>query len=156
MLAAVSLILVGVLVALTVDSGAEPLWVVLLFPALAVVYLITGLVGWQRRPHNRIGPIIVVGGIFTLLVALGNVAPPWLVAVGVVCATLPLGLIVHLLLAFPSGRLTSGLSRFLVLGAYAVCLVLQAPLYLFTAPAPGDPLAITDRPDLVATGRMVQ
>jgi signal transduction histidine kinase len=158
MLGVVGLVLVGVLVALTVDSGNEPLWVLLLFPALGVVYLVTGLLGWRRRPHNRIGPILVGGGILVLMVSLGNVETSSLVAVGLVCATLPLGVIVHLLLAFPSGRLTTRASLLIVIAVYVVCLVLQAPLYLFAAPGPvpDDPLAIADRPDLMEAGRTVQ
>lgn len=158
MVGAVSLVLVGVIVALTVDSGNEPLWALLLFPALGVVYLATGLIGWRRRPHNRIGPILVGGGILSLLTSLGNVATPSLVAVGLVLATFPLGVIVHLLLAFPSGRLTTPAARLIVIAGYAVCLVLQAPLYLYAAPGPvpGDPLAIADRPDLLEAGRTVQ
>jgi len=158
MVGVVSLILLGTVVALTIDSGNEPLWAILLFPALGVLYIGVGLVGWQRRPHNRIGPIIVVGGIVVVLVSLGNVGPPSLVAVGLVFATVPLGVIVHLLLAFPSGRLTTRSSRLIVVSVYAVGLFLQAPLYLFAAPGPvpGDPLAVADRPDLVEAGRTVQ
>ncbi len=158
MLGVVSLILVFVVVALTVDSGSEPLWGLLLLYAVAVEFLVIGLVGWRRRPHNRLGPIIVVGGIASLVSGLGSVATPSLVAVGLVVATLPLGVIVHLLLAFPSGRLRTRSSLLIVSAAYAVCLVLQAPLYLFAAagPVPGDPLAIADRPDLLEAGRTVQ
>ena len=158
MLGVVSLIFVFVVVALTIESGSEPLWGLLLLYAVAVEFLVIGLVGWRRRPHNRLGPIIVVGGIASVLTGLGSVATPSLVAVGVVMATLPLGVIVHLLLAFPSGRLRTRSSRLIVTAAYAVCLVLQAPLYLFAAagPVPGDPLAIADRPDLVEAGQAVQ
>jgi len=133
MVGVVSLILLGTVVALTIDSGNEPLWAILLFPALGVLYIGVGLVGWQRRPHNRIGPIIVVGGIVVVLVSLGNVGPPSLVAVGLVFATVPLGVIVHLLLAFPSGRLTTRSSRLIVVSVYAVGLFLQAPLDLVEA-----------------------
>ena len=158
LLGVVSLVLVFVVVALTVDSGNGPLWALLLVNAVAVEYLVVGLLGWRRRPHNRLGPIIVVGAIAILLSALGNVATPSLVAVGIVFATLPLGMIVHLLLAFPSGRLQTRSSVVIVVGAYVVCLLLQAPLYLFAAdgPVPGDPLAIADRPDLVGIGQTVQ
>ena len=158
MLGVAVLLLVVVQVVLTIDSGNEPLWSLMLMPVVAVEYLVIGLLSWRRRPHNRLGPIIVVGAIAILLSAFGNVATPALVAVGIVFATLPLGMIVHLLLAFPSGRLQTRSSLVIVVAAYAVCLVLQAPLYLFASdgPVPGDPLAIADRPDLVAIGQTVQ
>ena len=158
MLGVAVLLLVVVQVVLTIDSGNEPLWGLMLMPVIAVEYLVIGLLSWRRRPHNRLGPIIVVGAIAILLSAFGNVATPALVAVGIVFATLPLGMIVHLLLAFPSGRLQTRSSVVIVVAAYAVCIVLQAPLYLFAAdgPVPGDPLAIADRPDLVSAGQTVQ
>jgi signal transduction histidine kinase len=72
-------------------------------------------------------------------------------------ATVPLAVIVHLLVGFPSGRLTTRPARALVVAAYLTCLVLQAPLYLFAdTPPPADALQIVDRPDLVGIGSWVQ
>ena len=80
-----------------------------------------------------------------------------MIAVGQVLATVPLAIVVHLLLAFPSGRLATGPSRAIATTGYAVCLLLQAPSYLFTAqPAPYDVLFVADRPDLAAVGADVQ
>lgn len=67
--------------------------------------------------------------------ALGNTGVPALTAVGSVTATLVLAVTVHLLLAFPSGRLPDRASRIVVVAAYAVSLVLQAPQYLFDDPS---------------------
>ena len=61
-LAAAALLLSGVEVVLLVDSGFKPLWVVLLFPGYALLYVATGLFAWARRPSNSMGALIVVGG----------------------------------------------------------------------------------------------
>jgi len=49
----VSLILLGTVVTLTIDSGHEPLWALLLFPALGVAYVVIGLLGSRGRVHEQ-------------------------------------------------------------------------------------------------------
>lgn len=128
-----------------------------LFTAVGWVYLVAGTVAWSRRPSNRLGLVMVVGGFAVLVPNLANGHDPVLVAVGTVVATVPYALVVHLLHAFPSGRLPTAGSTAVVVAGYAVCLVLQAPLYLFTAgPAPHDLLVVADRPDLAGFGSAVQ
>jgi signal transduction histidine kinase len=118
-------------VVLMVDSGFEPLWVILLFPGYAVLYAGTGLLAWVRRPSNGMGALIVAGAFATLAAGLPNTGVPGLVAIGLVVATLPLAVIVHLLHAFPSGRLRGCASKWTVAVGYFVVLVLQAPVYLW-------------------------
>jgi signal transduction histidine kinase len=129
-----------------------PPWQVLLLPALGLTYLATGLLAWWRRPSNRIGALLCAGGLAWIAAGLFNVWVTPLTAVGLMTSTLGLAIVVHVLHAFPSGRLRDGWSRAVVVAGYGVCIVLQAPLYLF---APG-PLQIAIRPDLVDAGRWVQ
>jgi signal transduction histidine kinase len=132
--------------------GAAP-WVADLFPAVAVVYTAAGLLAWLRRPSSRLGALLVVAGGLWLLDGLANIAVPSLAAISLVVRTLPLALIVHLLLTFPTGRLRDRASRAVVAAGYFVCSVLQVPLYVFT---PGSILTIADRPDLAQAGLQVQ
>lgn len=126
-------------------------------PAGALIYAASGLIAWWRRPSNRLGAIMVGGAVIWLLNALVFAQQPSLAAVGVVTATLPLAVIVHLLLVFPSGDLRSALARWTVAVGYAVCLVLQVPLYLWAPDAsPDGMLAIADRPGLVTIGSWLQ
>ncbi len=156
-LAGVAVILFCVEAALLAAATASPGWILFLFPVAGMVYVATGLVAWGRRPLNRMGPLITAGGFGWFAVSLNNVQVPTLVWVGEVLATLPLAIVVHLLLAFPSGRLTTWPARVLTVAGYVVCLVLQAPLYLFRLPEPPDTvLGLVDRPDLAATGHTVQ
>ena len=141
----------GVETALVVDAGAP--WVAGLFPAVALVYAATGLAAWVRRPSSRLGPLIVAGGGAWLLAGMANTAVPALAAVGAVTQTLMLAVIVHLLLAFPTGRLRDRAGRIVVACGYGVCLILQTPFYLFV---PGGALSVADRPGLVEAGLQVQ
>src|SRR5262249_45649600 len=106
-----------------------------------------------RRPSSRIGLLMTAGGFAWLAASLGNAEVPALVAAGLIVKTLPLAILVHLLLTFPSGRLHGAAARATVLTGYVVCLVLQAPLYLFAA---SGPLAVADRPGLLSAGQWVQ
>jgi signal transduction histidine kinase len=157
-LAAVGLLLAGVEVVLLADSGFEPLWVLLLFPAYALLYIGTGIFAWARRPSNGMGALIVLGGFLWLAAGLANVTTPGLVAIGLVFATVPLAVIVHLLHAFPSGRLRGTASRVTVAGGYFVVFVLQAPVYLFGEgeSGPATVLEIADRHDIAHAALYVQ
>ncbi len=137
--------------------GSGPLWALDLYTVTGLVYVAAGLVAWWRRPSNRLGAIMVFGGWTILAAALADVEVPVVAAAVAVLATLPLAVVVHLLLAFPSGWLGSRVSRWTVASAYFVSLVLQVPLYLFAPQAsPGGMLAVADRPGLASAGMWLQ
>jgi signal transduction histidine kinase/DNA-binding winged helix-turn-helix (wHTH) protein len=144
-------------IVLVVAGPLEPTWVVVLFPLLAEIYVAAGAVAWVRRPSNRMGALIMLGGIAWLAAGLANTEHRALIAVGQIVATVPLATIVHMLLAFPSGRLRDRRSRMIVVAAYFTALVLQAPLYLFTPERPPyDVLMAAARADLADVGLWVQ
>jgi signal transduction histidine kinase len=148
---------VAVVVSLVYDGPFADVPAAYASPALALLYLACGVVAWWRRPANRLGPLLVAGGGAWLVAGLQNTAVPAVIAVGLVTATLPLAFVVHLLLACPSGRLRTGLDRATAISAYAVALVLQAPLWAFDPkPPPYDVVMISPRPDLATTGTHVQ
>ena len=132
-------------------------WSAVLIPAGAVVYIATGLLAWTRRPRNRMGPLLCVGGLMWLASGGVNLTNPVIYGLGLIAQTLPIAFVVHALLAYPSGRLRSRTSLILTGAIYVVALVLQAPLYLFrtlgTEPAV---LWVAARPDVVETVRSVQ
>ena len=92
-----------------------------------------------RRPNNHTGTLLISGALAWLLAGLVNTAPTVLILIGLICATLPLALVIHLLHGFPSGTLRGTASRVTVAAGYVLCLVLQAPLYLFGLAAAGPP-----------------
>ncbi len=135
-----------------------PRWVLALFPAGAGIYLAAGVVAWVRRPSNGLGPIMVAGAAAWVAAGLVNTSVPALIATGQIVATVPLAIVVHLLHAFPSGRLSGRTSRATVLVGYGISLGLQAPQYLF-AEGPDTPwtvLRISARPELVAAAQWAQ
>lgn len=69
-------------VVLLVSGPVEPAWVIVLFPMLAWMYIAAGLVAWRRRPRNRVGAILVTGGIAWLAAGLVNTGVPPLIVVG--------------------------------------------------------------------------
>ena len=113
-------------------------------PAVASAYLAAGLVALQRRPHNRFGLLLGAGGAAFLAAGLENSDVPGLAAVGLICRSLPLAVTLHLLLAFPSGRVRGRTDRAVVAGGYAVALLLEAPQYLAGGDRAGTLRVTTD------------
>ncbi len=132
--------------------GPSPPWVAALFVVVAWVYAGAGVIAWLRRPGSLMGVLMAAGAFAWLLAGLANTDVPALVAIGLVVATVPVALVIHLLLGFPSGRVR-GQAQAIVIATYAVALVGQAPLYLF---ASSGPLQVADRPDLVEAGHWAQ
>jgi signal transduction histidine kinase len=152
LVAVAALCVAGAELALMLQPPAAP-WVAVLFPAVALVYVAAGLTAWTRRPSSRLGVLIVAGGGVWLLAGLVNTGSAALVAVGAMTRTLGIGVIVHLLLGFPTGRLRTRAERLVVAGGYGACLILEAPIWLF---APEGALSVADRPDLVSDAITVQ
>ncbi len=156
-LAVAAVLLGAVELVVLLDGPLRPRWLSLLIPVTAGAYVVAGVVAWLRRRSSDIGALLVSGGFIWLAAGFGNAGVPALIALGAVSATVPLAVIVHLLVSFPSGRLTTRPLRALVGGAYVTSLVLQMPLYLFSShPPPYDALQIADRPDLLQAGVWTQ
>lgn len=138
-------------------SGFHPLWVLDLPTAGGLSYATAGLVAWWRRPSNGLGVIMFGGGLTWLAVALADTSVSVLAAAAAVLATVPLAVVVHLLLAFPSGRLRSRAARWTTTLGYVTAVLLQVPRYLF-APlrSPGGMLAAADSPGLAEAGKWLQ
>lgn len=130
-------------------------WVILLFPLVALVWFVAGTVAWRRRPGSRTGLLIWVGGISMLLAGLLNTTLPVGILVGSVFATVTVAVIVHLLLAFPSGRLPDTTSRLIVVAAYFVAVVLQVPRWAFGYGLL-EPLGVPANAEISAVGDTVQ
>jgi signal transduction histidine kinase len=132
-------------------SPATRLWVAVGLPALALVaaaswsiavsdhqelprlqilltaftggsFIGAGLIARTRRPLNRTGALLIAVGFGWLLaggLVASNFSLPW--TIGVAIAAVPAGFLVHLLLAYPSGRLGSRWE--LLVAAYGYALV---------------------------------
>jgi PAS domain S-box-containing protein len=118
----------AIAVALTVTSDHEE------HPALATAlglfvswsFVFAGLIGWSRRPRNKIGMLMVAVGFGVLVGSLAeaNYSVPF--TLGELFGSVFIAAFIHLLLAYPSGELFSRKARLLVAAGYVTALV--APL----------------------------
>jgi signal transduction histidine kinase len=109
-----------------------------------------GLYAWWRRPENRFGVIMIAAGFAWLVSALAVSDVPVLFSLGVSLSVLYIATIVHLLLAFPTGRLEDKSDRELAIGAYVVTTVLVMPGLLFLDFSAGNCDGCPDNVFLVA------
>lgn len=142
---------VAVEAVLLVGSPQAPYWMLMTLPGTGLVYAAVGALAWVRRPSNGMGALFCAGAVVWLVSGLVNTGYPAFIAAGQLVATVPVAIVLHALLAFPSGRLTTRPARILTALGYLVTTVVLAPQYLFTPlPAPYDPLFVADRPDVLA------
>jgi hypothetical protein len=142
---------VAVEAVLLIGSPQAPYWTLMTLPGTGLVYAVVGALAWVRRPSNGMGALFCAGAVVWLVSGLVNTDYPAFIAAGQLVATVPVAIVLHALLAFPSGRLTTRPARTLAALGYLVTTVVLAPQYLFTPlPAPYDPLFVADRPDVLA------
>lgn len=95
-----------------------------LLPGLA--FLVAGLVAWQRRPDNRIGPLMVATGFAWYIGTYGASTDPLVGRAASGFQGWYDGLLAWLVLAYPSGHLRSRAARIAVGGFFAVLAVRSA------------------------------
>src|SRR5688572_13338778 len=93
-----------------------------------------GLFAWGRRPDNRVGMLMVATGFAWLVAASGFSDLPLVFTLGNLLGSVFFAVAIHLLLAFPSGRLQSRAERWIVGAAYVLTTVCAVPLWLFADP----------------------
>ena len=91
----------------------------------------SGLMAWHRRPTNRFGGLMVAVGFAWFAAAVGSSNSPVLFSIGQVIAPLWIGIFLHALLAFPTGRLESRAARLVVAVYYFDVVVLQLAWLMF-------------------------
>jgi PAS domain S-box-containing protein len=116
----------GVALTLTSDHEEHPGFTIALALFVSMSFVIAGLIGWTRRPTNRTGMLMVAVGFGVLATSLyeANYTLPF--TLGNLLGSLFIAAFVHLLLAYPSGRLISRYGRAIVVSAYATAFL--APL----------------------------
>jgi len=80
-------------------------------------FVVAGLVAWNRRPDNRTGPLMTLVGFAWLCAGLTESPNDLSFTAGMILGSLWAPLLLHLLLAYPSGRLT-GRARWVVAAGY--------------------------------------
>jgi signal transduction histidine kinase len=93
-----------------------------------------GLFAWARRPDNRVGMLMAATGFAWFVSAAGFSDVPLIFSIAAVLGSLFFIVVMHLLLAFPSGRLQSRFEQRLVVFGYVLTTVLVIPVWLFADP----------------------
>jgi signal transduction histidine kinase len=107
-------------------------------PLIGWSFIGTGLYAWWRRPHNHFGFLMTAVGFGWFAGSLFDSSSPGVFAAGLLFQALPFGFLIHLLLAFPEGRLEGRLAKGLALWAYLEVTVLQVANVLVQDTTTGD------------------
>jgi signal transduction histidine kinase len=97
----------------------------------AVSFVGAGLVAWRGRPERLTGALMIGIGfaLFAGTLVAANRSLPF--TVGLALSPVAAAGLAHLVLAFPDGRLHSGLERFLVAAAYVNAIAVQMVMLMF-------------------------
>jgi signal transduction histidine kinase len=92
---------------------------------ITLPYILAGLIAWSRRPESRFGPLMIAAGFAMFLSSLqwSDATVPY--TVGLAFDLVPAALLLHLFLAFPSGKLPRMPELPLVAAAYFSAVGLQ-------------------------------
>jgi PAS domain-containing protein len=147
-----ALIADGLAVALTATSDHEqhPEQAIALVLFVSSSFILAGLIGWTRRPQNRTGMLMVAVGFGVLIGVLGEANHPIPYTLGALLGSLFIAAFVHLLLAYPSGRLLSRRARVLVGAGYTIAFLAPLAESMFAAPETCKPHACPDNLVLVS------
>ena len=134
--AGLSLGLAALALVLTGDHEMITCPFVVLALTLGWSFIGTGLYATWRRPQQPIGRLMTLVGFLWFLGALPESDAAWAHTLGLALGGLWAGPLIHLLIAFPTGKVAPGLERALVRLGYAIPL-LQPLALLFTADPAG-------------------
>jgi len=134
------------LFALTSDHVREPGLQATLMDWVTLPYILGGLVAWWRRPDSRFGILMILAGFAMFVSNLAWTNVPVLHTIGQACDLLPAALLLHLFLAYPTGRIERAFDRALVLFAYVTAFGLELIGMLLGGFGENNILEITSEP----------
>jgi signal transduction histidine kinase len=131
------------------DRGESLAYLLITIVGVGWSFVGAGLVAWSRRPENRTGALMVAVGLAQLLNGLLFngvilVREPVAFALWFLLATLPEGVLGHLIAVFPDGRATTRLQRVFIVANYAATVPLALVQLLLVEPGR---LGCTECPD---------
>ena len=107
-------------------------------PLIGWSFIGVGLYAWWRRPDNHFGFLMTAVGFTYFAGSLGDSGTPGVFAAGLLTGALPFGLLIHLLLAFPEGRLQDRVAKVLAGVAYLEVTLVQVGVALVEDTKSGD------------------
>jgi signal transduction histidine kinase len=133
-----------VLLAHVSDHLDEPALQAALLNWTTLPYIAAGSIAWSRRPASHFGPLMVAAGFVMFLSSLQWAPTSIPFTLGMVFDLLPAAVLLHLFLAFPSGRLERGVELTLVVTAYSVAIGLQLTKMLLSSVGGKNALAVVE------------
>jgi signal transduction histidine kinase len=106
--------------------------------AVGWAFIAAGLVAWQRDRERRVGTLMIAEGLSWFVTNFQGSGFPVLVFAGIWFGALNEAILMHLVLAFPNGRLKSLAERRLVTALYVLALA-GGLAYAFVNGTPYDP-----------------
>ena len=119
----VFLIAIGVALAASSDHINEPGVSAAVGALVMASYIFVGLYAWWRRPNNRVGALMTAVGFVAFFQALSTSNSPLFFTIGLAFGSVYLIVAVHMLLAFPTGRIPTRAQRNILIAGYAVATV---------------------------------
>jgi len=132
-LLALAALLVGLLGAFVVaesDHIDYKALTIVIAVGIAAAWIGTGLYAWWRRPRNRVGALMTWTGFAWLANVFVAANSPTIFTLAVMTSNLYLAAFVHLLLAYPDGRLSCWRHTRLVQATYALALAGPIPILM--------------------------
>ncbi len=130
-----ALVVGGIALALGTTSNhsttTEKALTVPLTAAIGWSFIASGLVAWGRRPENRTGPLMVLVGFTWFFNTFNAANDPWVFSLSLLVSNIFLALFIHLLLAYPTGRLSTRLERTVVVAGYVAAVLASVLVLLF-------------------------
>jgi PAS domain S-box-containing protein len=114
------------------DHESSPVSLAIAFPLIGLSFVVSGLIAWTLRPENATGRLLVAVGFLWMLSSLWEANNAWLYGLGAFFGSLFLAGFVHLMLAFPDGRLKTTLERRTVVAVWVIALLANVLPFLFT------------------------
>jgi signal transduction histidine kinase len=122
-LGAVGLALAVLAYRIQVNEGLSPHGQAAAIVVVPLAFLVAGLAAWARRPANRLGPLMVAAAFALLLRQLRHSHDALLFTTFFLIGDLAYALVGHVILAYPSGRVTDRFERWLMRAGYATVVV---------------------------------
>src|SRR3954454_1822294 len=125
---------------LTSHHDDQKLFDAILGPVIGLSFIGTGVFAWWRRPLNRFGLLMCAVGYAWFLGGLTLANDRTVHTIGSYLGPLYIVLVIHMMLAFPTGRLEARSARVIVPAAYLDAFLVTLPFFLLDGDMSGDDL----------------
>jgi signal transduction histidine kinase len=103
---------------------------------IGLSFMVAGIAAWQRWPASRLGLLFtIVGYLYLVPYILVNLANPVAFTIGILSQPIYAAALIHLGLAWPSGRLRSRFERGVVIADYMQFIAFSVAATMFWNPA---------------------